>query len=170
MHYVCSPSSLFFPAACSIAPGMEDSRGRPEPSPPLCDRNDYVNFNHLPSRVSGALFHNEYAISTAKIFSTPRFPEGLWATISFNGRAIFQQKRVAHDLQETRRRESRTVSERLSQRGVVPEARRETRAPLAGHDRLRNNSVVAWDRTRPSKNRSEGRSHRDRPFALSGRG
>jgi hypothetical protein len=33
----------------------------------------------------------------------------LWDYYFFNGRSIFQQKRVAYDLHETRQRESRIV-------------------------------------------------------------
>jgi hypothetical protein len=39
----------------------------------------------------------------------------------FNGRAIFQQKRVAYGLHETRLRESRIVSGRFSQRVILEE-------------------------------------------------
>jgi hypothetical protein len=47
----------------------------------------------------------------------------------FTGRAIFQQKRVAYDLRETRQRESRIVSGRLLQRGVAPGKVKGNRGP-----------------------------------------
>jgi hypothetical protein len=67
------------------------------------------------------IFHNKYIISTARNVSEPVTSGKIMDYYFFTGRAIFQQKRGAHDLQETRQRESRTVSGRLSQRGVTPE-------------------------------------------------
>jgi hypothetical protein len=76
---------------------------------------------NAPDRGLTGAFHNRYIISTAQYVLEPAISGELWTSIHFNGRAIFQQKRGAHDLQETRQRESGIVSGKLLQRVVLEE-------------------------------------------------
>jgi hypothetical protein len=78
------------------------------------------NAKRTGSRASQELPQSVHHFHITKCFGARDFEE-IMDYYLFTGRAIFQQKRGANDLQETRQRELRTVSGRLLQRMVLEE-------------------------------------------------